>query len=107
MSRNGQPCTRVESICVITAMILNGVNVPITPIALVPSYWWAVMNAITSDHARIAEGEEAEMLDILALTAGLILLGLVLVLGAVVFGLAAIWATMRSSQISRLEERKR
>jgi len=47
------------------------------------------------------------MLDILALSAGLILLGLFLVLGLAVFGLAAIWAAMRSSQISRLEERKR
>ena len=45
------------------------------------------------------------MLDILALTAGLILLGLVLVLGFVRFVLGAIWAAMRSSQISRLEER--
>ena len=52
-------------------------------------------------------GLEAEMLDMLALSVGLILLGLFLVLGLVVFGLGAIWATMRSSQISRLEERKR
>ncbi|KKW13440.1 MAG: hypothetical protein UY48_C0001G0061 [Candidatus Gottesmanbacteria bacterium GW2011_GWB1_49_7] len=47
------------------------------------------------------------MLDILALTAGLILLGLALVLGIVVFGLGAIWAAMRSSQISRQEEGSR
>jgi len=47
------------------------------------------------------------MLDILALSAGLILLGLILVLGFVRFVLGIIWVAMRSSQISRWEERKR
>jgi len=46
------------------------------------------------------------MLDILALSAGLILLGLLLVLGLLMV-VGVILSTIRSSQISRLEERQR
>ena len=62
---------------------------------------------VTPGNVAFVQMREAEMLDILALTAGLILLGLVLVLGFVRFVLGAVWAAMRSSQISRQEEARR
>jgi len=46
------------------------------------------------------------MIDLLILSL-LIVFGILVILGVIVFGLAAVWAAMRSSQISRWEERKR
>ena len=61
---------------------------------------------VTPGNAAFVRIREAEMIDLLILSL-LIVFGILVILGVIVFGLAAVWAAMRSSQISRWEERKR
>ena len=61
---------------------------------------------VTQGNAAFVRMREAEMMDLLILSL-LIVFGILVILGVIVFGLAAIWAAMRSSQISQQEEARR
>ena len=61
---------------------------------------------VTPGNAAFVRMREAEMMDLLILSL-LIVFGILVILGVIVFGLAAIWAAMRSSQISQQEEARR
>lgn len=74
--------------------------------AFLPTMPEAATCVVTPGNVAFVRMREAEMLDILALSAGLILLGLLLVLGLLMV-VGVILSTIRSSQISRLEERQR
>ena len=74
--------------------------------AFLPTMPEAATCVVTLGNVAFVQMREAEMLDLLILSL-LIVFGILVILGVIVFGLAAIWAAMRSSQISQQEEARR
>ena len=74
--------------------------------AFLPTMPEAATCVVTPGNVAFVQMREAEMLDLLILSL-LIVFGILVILDVIVFGLAAIWAAMRSSQISQQEEARR